>query len=94
VNDNSFKLGLCDQTLPLVGRPNKERIARLRAEGLMAPAGEALIAQAVADGSWTKLDGPTALLVPDDLAAALDSLPAARPVCPAVWGPGPFIAGS
>jgi hypothetical protein len=50
----------------------------------MAPAGETLIAQAVADGSWTKLDGPTALLVPDDLAAALDSLPAARPV----WGYG------
>jgi uncharacterized protein YdeI (YjbR/CyaY-like superfamily) len=51
---------------------NKDKIARLTEEGLMAPAGLAAVARAKEDGSWTMLDGPEAGLVPEDLAAALD----------------------
>jgi hypothetical protein len=36
--------------------PNKQRIARLLAEGRMAPAGQEAVDRAQADGSWTKLD--------------------------------------
>jgi uncharacterized protein YdeI (YjbR/CyaY-like superfamily) len=57
---------------------NKARIERLEAEGRMEPAGRRVIEQAKADGSWTILDGPEALLVPDDLAAALERHPGAR----------------
>jgi uncharacterized protein YdeI (YjbR/CyaY-like superfamily) len=57
---------------------NKARIARLEAEGRMEPAGRRVIEQAMADGSWTILDGPEALLVPDDLAAALERYPGSR----------------
>ena len=49
---------------------NKARIKRLEAEGLMTPAGRAVITQAKKDGSWTILDPVEALEVPDDLAAA------------------------
>lgn len=52
---------------------NKRRIAQLEAQGLMRPAGTALIEAAKADGTWTLLDGPEAGIVPDDLAAALDA---------------------
>jgi uncharacterized protein YdeI (YjbR/CyaY-like superfamily) len=51
-------------------RTNKIRIERLIAEGLMDPAGLALIEAAKADGSWTLLDDVENLVVPDDLAAA------------------------
>ncbi|HEU4571802.1 MAG TPA: YdeI/OmpD-associated family protein [Candidatus Limnocylindrales bacterium] len=56
---------------------NKARIERLLAEGRMAPAGLAAIERAKANGSWTVLDGPERLEVPDDLAAALDARPPA-----------------
>jgi uncharacterized protein YdeI (YjbR/CyaY-like superfamily) len=59
-------------------RTNKERVELLRAAGLMTPAGEAVIDVAKADGSWSVLDGPEALEVPPDLAAALDADPPAR----------------
>lgn len=59
-------------------RTNKERVARLAAEGLLHPAGLAAVAAAKADGSWTLLDPIEALEVPDDLAAALDAAPGAR----------------
>jgi uncharacterized protein YdeI (YjbR/CyaY-like superfamily) len=59
-------------------RVNKGRIARLRAAGLMQPAGEAAIAAAVADGSWAKLDLVEDLAEPEDLRAALDAAPGAR----------------
>lgn len=59
---------------PLSGwsRPNKQRLERLQAEGRMRPAGLAVVDRAVADGSWTLLDDVEDLVVPDDLAAALD----------------------
>jgi uncharacterized protein YdeI (YjbR/CyaY-like superfamily) len=56
---------------------NKERIEALRREGRMQEPGEAAIALAVANGSWTLLDSIEALEVPDDLAAALKADPAA-----------------
>lgn len=54
-------------------RPNKERVARLSAAGLMRPAGLAVVAAAQADGSWSLLDDVENLVVPDDLRAALDA---------------------
>jgi uncharacterized protein YdeI (YjbR/CyaY-like superfamily) len=59
-------------------RPNKQRVARLLAEGLMTPAGLAVVEAAKADGSWTLLDAVEDLVVPDDLAAAFDAHPPAR----------------
>jgi uncharacterized protein YdeI (YjbR/CyaY-like superfamily) len=59
-------------------RTNKERVERLRAEGLMTGAGERVIAEAVANGAWTLLDDVENLLEPDDLRTALDATPAAR----------------
>lgn len=59
-------------------RPNKERIARLEAAGLMLPAGIAVVEAARADGSWSALDDVENLVEPDDLRAALDADPAAR----------------
>lgn len=59
-------------------RPNKERVARLQAAGLMEPAGLAVVEAARASGTWTALDEIEELLEPADLAAALDATPAAR----------------
>ena len=54
-------------------RPNKGRIARLQADGLMDPAGQRVVDAAVADGSWSLLDDVEDLVVPADLAEALDA---------------------
>ena len=59
-------------------RPNKERVARLEAAGLLRPRGAAVIEQARADGSWSRLDDVENLVEPDDLVAALDADAAAR----------------
>jgi uncharacterized protein YdeI (YjbR/CyaY-like superfamily) len=59
-------------------RPNKERIERLTAAGLMTPAGQQVIDAARADGSWSRLDDVENLVVPDDLAEAFDLRPPAR----------------
>lgn len=59
-------------------RPNKERVARLEAEGLMTPAGAEVVAAAKASGTWTALDAVERLEVPDDLAAAFDAVPGSR----------------
>lgn len=56
-------------------RPNKERVARLLAAGLVHPAGLARIEQAKADGSWNLLDGVEDLEVPADLRDALAAYP-------------------
>ena len=59
-------------------RPNKERIERLTAAGLMLPAGVAVGEAAQADGSWFALDDVENLVEPPELAAALDADPRAR----------------
>jgi len=56
-------------------RPNKPRVERMLKAGLMAEAGLRKVAQAQADGSWTKLDAVEDLTVPDDLAQALGRYP-------------------
>lgn len=60
-------------------RPNKQRVERMLAEGRMQPAGQRCIDVAKQNGAWTLLDEVEDLAVPDDLAAALDSRPGARP---------------
>ena len=52
-------------------RPNKERVERLIAAGLMLPAGLVAIEEAKRRGTWSLLDDVEDLVVPDDLAAAL-----------------------
>ena len=59
-------------------RSNKERVARLEAAGLMTEAGRRVIELARANGSWESLDVIEALVMPDDLAAALAERPGAR----------------
>ncbi len=59
-------------------RLNKERIARLEAEGKMSASGSVLVEQAKRDKSWNALDDVEDLIVPDDLAAALADAPPAR----------------
>lgn len=59
-------------------RPNKERIARLEAAGLMAPPGKRAVEVAKENGSWTLLDDVWNLVVPDDLDAALAERKGAR----------------
>lgn len=58
-------------------RPNKQRIEKMTAAGLMAQAGLRKVEQARRDGSWTRLDAVEDLLVPQDLAEALEKLPPA-----------------
>jgi uncharacterized protein YdeI (YjbR/CyaY-like superfamily) len=70
---------LCTPRRPGSGwsKVNKDRLVELLADDLVAPAGLAAIETAKADGSWTRLDAIDALLVPEDLRAALDALPPA-----------------
>lgn len=53
---------------------NKGKVDRLRAEGRMTAAGEALVMAAQANGMWDFLDDVERLEVPSDLAAALAGL--------------------
>ena len=57
---------------------NKQRIEKLVREGLMTEAGEAAIDAAKGDGSWSLTDEVEALVLPSDLASALDAAPVAR----------------
>jgi uncharacterized protein YdeI (YjbR/CyaY-like superfamily) len=59
-------------------RLNRQRVARLEAEGRMTDAGRRAVEVAQANGWWTILDPVEDLEEPDDLAAALDAVPAAR----------------
>jgi len=59
-------------------RPNKQRIERLTAAGLMLPAGVAAIEEAKRRGTWELLDAVEDLVVPDDLGAAFVANPGAR----------------
>lgn len=59
-------------------RINKGYVVELEREGLLMPAGLRAIETARANGSWTALDAIEALVIPDDLAAALAAHPAAQ----------------
>lgn len=52
-------------------KPNKERVARMIAAGLMTEAGMAKIRAAKKDGSWAHMKAPDSLVVPPDLRKAL-----------------------
>jgi uncharacterized protein YdeI (YjbR/CyaY-like superfamily) len=56
----------------------KERVARLELEGRMQPAGLASVAWAKASGAWDAYAAVDALIVPDDLRAALSARPIAE----------------
>ena len=58
-------------------RPNKQRIEKLLAAGLMMSAGLAKIEAAQQDGSWTALDAIENLEIPPDLQQALRANPIA-----------------
>lgn len=57
---------------------NKERVARMIAEGHMAAPGLAAIAVAKANGAWASIDAAESLQVPTDLGAALRAVPKAE----------------
>ena len=59
-------------------RSNKERVARLTEAGLMLPAGLAVVEEAHRTGMWTMLDAVEDLIVPADLASALEARSPAR----------------
>lgn len=59
-------------------RSNKERVARLEAEGQMKARGREAIEVAKANGWWDLLDDVEDLIEPDDLAGSLDEVPPAR----------------
>ena len=58
-------------------RTNKDRVERLMAAGMMAPAGLASVEEARRRGTWSALDAVENLVVPDDFAAALAGTPPA-----------------
>ena len=57
---------------------NKKRAAKLNNSGLMTPAGQMKIDAAKQDGSWCYLDDIEKLIIPDDLAEALQANRSAR----------------
>lgn len=57
---------------------NKARILELEAQGLMMPAGRAVIEAAKADGSWTRLDRSEAVITPPALAKAFRAYPGSK----------------
>jgi uncharacterized protein YdeI (YjbR/CyaY-like superfamily) len=59
-------------------RLNRRRYADLEAAGRMTDAGRRAAEVAQANGWWTLMDSVEDLVVPDDLAAALDAEPGAR----------------
>jgi uncharacterized protein YdeI (YjbR/CyaY-like superfamily) len=58
-------------------RINKERVDRLSAQALMAPAGLAVVTATRASGAWNLYDEVEALVIPPDLQAALEAEPPA-----------------
>jgi uncharacterized protein YdeI (YjbR/CyaY-like superfamily) len=59
-------------------RVNKEKVARLTEQGLMRPAGQAMIDLAKHTGTWTALDDVENIVIPSDLQAALELIPRAH----------------
>jgi uncharacterized protein YdeI (YjbR/CyaY-like superfamily) len=79
VDDQWTKLYFCPRKKGGVwAASNKARVERLLAGGLMTPAGQRVIDQAKADGSWSKLDESESLTVPADLTRALRAYPGSR----------------
>lgn len=66
-------------------RVNKAHVATLQAQGLMTPAGRAVVDRARADGTWDALDAVEDGVIPPDLAAAFEAAPGTR----AIWDSWP-----
>ncbi|MEM0997499.1 MAG: YdeI/OmpD-associated family protein [Bacteroidota bacterium] len=58
-------------------RVNKEKVARMEAEGRMQEAGRKLVRWAQANGTWTALDDVENLVIPPDLQAEFAARPPA-----------------
>ncbi|MEM9489303.1 MAG: YdeI/OmpD-associated family protein [Myxococcota bacterium] len=71
--DDERSMLLCTPRKPASkwSRPNKERVARMEAAGLMAERGRELVELARRTGTWTALDQIENLVIPDDLAERL-----------------------
>lgn len=79
VDDQRTKLYFCPRKKRGVwAASNKARIERLIDDGLMTPAGQAVIDRAKADGSWDALDESESLTVPADLTKAFRNYPGSR----------------
>ena len=61
-------------------RLNRQRVADMEARGRMTDAGRRAVDVAKANGWWTLMDPVEDLIEPDELAVALDAVPAARKV--------------
>lgn len=70
-DERAMRLFTPRRSKSLWSRLNKEKVARLSAEGLMAPAGERMVETAQANGSWTVYDEIEDVVIPADLADAL-----------------------
>lgn len=57
---------------------NKDKIARLTAEGLMTEAGYKSVESAKKNGRWTLFDDAENLIIPDDLEAAFSRYPGSK----------------
>jgi uncharacterized protein YdeI (YjbR/CyaY-like superfamily) len=76
VDDQRTKLYFCPRKKGSVwAATNKARIEQLLAQGLMTRAGQAVIDQAKADGSWNSLDESESLSEPPDLVKAFRAYP-------------------
>ena len=79
IDEESFRQYFCKRKPKSTwSKINKEKIERLSALGLMAPAGFAVIEIAKQNGSWTSIDEVEALVIPSDLEKALEKNPASK----------------
>lgn len=78
--DDERSMLLCTPRKPksVWSKPNKERVQRLTAQGLMAPRGLEMVELAKRTGTWDALNDVDALVIPDDLEARLGKSAAAR----------------
>ena len=78
--DEARAMILCTPRRPrsIWSKVNKERVERLSAAGLMQPRGLEVVANARKNGSWDSLNDVDAMVEPQDLRDALDSVPEAR----------------
>jgi len=68
IDDEKFMQYFCKRkTTSVWSQINKEKVQRLIKDGLMTPAGMAIIETAKKNGSWSVLDDAAALKIPADL---------------------------
>jgi uncharacterized protein YdeI (YjbR/CyaY-like superfamily) len=76
VDDERSKVYVCPRKPGSVwAATNKARVEELLDQGLMMPAGQAVIDRAKADGSWSRIDSSEAAEIPDDLTVAFAQCP-------------------